>query len=60
MKNNYMSEYYKKYLKGKRTTILISNDVRDDLNSIKEKLKFKSIDDLLLYLVDKNKKENKI
>lgn len=55
-----MSEYYKKYLKGKRTTILISNDVRDDLNSIKEKLKFKSIDDLLLYLVDKNKKENKI
>jgi hypothetical protein len=45
------NDNYEKYIKGKRTTLLLTNETKEVLNDLKHDLRMKSLEDLLNYLV---------
>lgn len=52
-----MINNYEKYLKGKRTHLLVKNETKEELNNLRYEVKLKSMDDLLNFLLEfyKNK-----
>lgn len=47
--------YYNKYLKGKKTTLLVSNKTKDELNKFRYDLRLKSMEDLIIFLIQNEK-----
>jgi len=54
-----MNEYYEKYLKGKTTSLLVKNGLKEELNEMKYDLKMKSVGGLIEFLIDYYKKDQK-
>lgn len=53
-----MNECYEKYMKGKKTTLLVKLETKERLNELQFDIRLKSIDDVLNHLIEsyKNKK----